>query len=118
MYQNFLHLKKNKKTQCLTPCFDIKNLRIYFSVFWGSLGVYIKKVGLFLANEAGANGGLFSEVPSNRKEISTIGLHTQLLGNYMSLHSKIEMADLNIYRDIIKVLLVTGSLSEFYAFLL
>ena len=40
-------IKINKKMQCLTPCFDIKNLRIYFSVFWESLGVYIKKLGYF-----------------------------------------------------------------------
>ena len=38
----------------------------------------------------------FSEVPSIRKEILTIGLHLQLLGNFMSLHSKIQPAAINI----------------------
>ena len=35
---------------------------------------------------------------------------------YISLHSKIEPATINIYRDIIKVLLVTSSLSNFAQF--
>ena len=35
---------------------------------------------------------------------------------YISLHSKIEPAAINIYRDIIKVLLVTSSLSNFAQF--
>ena len=62
-----------------------------------------------MSNEAGdkkirADGGHFSEVPSLQKEILTIGLHILLLGNYMSLHSKIQPASINIYRDITKCL--------------
>ena len=56
----------------------------------------------------GADGGHFSEVPSLRKEISTIGLPILLLGNYMSLHSKIQPAAINIYRDITKCLTCYG----------
>ena len=57
-----------------------------------------------MSNEAedkiGTDGGHSSEVPSLRKEISTIGLNFLLLGNYMSLHSKIQPVAINIYRDI------------------
>ena len=56
----------------------------------------------------GADGCYFSEVPSLRKEISTSGLHILLLGNYMSLHSKMEPAAIKIYRDITKRLTCYG----------
>ena len=56
----------------------------------------------------GADGGHFSEFSRLRKEILTIGLHFLLLGNYMSLHSKIQPAAVNIYRDITKCLTCYG----------
>ena len=57
----------------------------------------------------------FSEVPCLRKEILTMGLHFLLLGNYTSLHSKIEPAAINIYRDITKCLTCHGFFLVFWS---
>ena len=109
----FCILKKSSKTQVVTPCFDVKNLgKFFFCVFQGSSGVYIKKWAVYIQRgrrkKIGVDGCHFSEVPSLRKEISTSGLHILLLGNYMSLHSKIAPAAINIYRDITKCLTCYG----------
>ena len=105
---HFWHFKRIKKCNFWHPVLASKTwgiFSLFFSVFWGSLGVYIKKLGIYFQQgrryKFGADGGHFSE-------ILTIGVHFLLLGNYMSVHSKIEPAATNIYRDIAKCLTCYG----------
>ena len=97
---SLLALKKNLKNAIFDTLFWHKKLEeffsLFFSVFWGSLGVYIKKLGYLCPTrpeiKIGADGGHFSEVPRLRKEILTIWLRILLLGNYKILIFKLEPA--------------------------
>ena len=60
--------KKNKKTQFLTPCFDVKNLikKIIFLCILVVIGSIYLKNGLFMSNEAGDKKSEPTEVPFQR----------------------------------------------------